>query len=65
MFPDNWSENKIKWEINGAWNSSDFEINNTSKGLHWEGTSSSGVKIEGYVNNRNGTRAYPKYEGGQ
>ncbi|WP_199725999.1 EndoU domain-containing protein [Leptotrichia sp. OH3620_COT-345] len=31
MFPDDWSVDKIKWEVQGAWNSSDFEIINPIK----------------------------------
>ena len=61
MFPDDWSIEKTKWEINGAWNSSDFRIDVTEKGIGWEGTSPSGIKIEGYLNNK-GNTAYPVYE---
>ena len=64
MFPDDWSIEKTKWEINGAWNSNNFELKETIKGIHWEGTSPSGIKIEGYYNN-NGIRAFPVYEGGK
>ena len=63
MFPDNWSVDKTKWEINGAWNSIDFMTKTTKRGIRWEGTSPSGVKIEGILNKK-GTRAFPKYEGG-
>ena len=35
----------------------------TKRGIRWEGTSPSGVKIEGFLNKK-GTRAFPKYEGG-
>ena len=65
IFPDAWSIEKTKWEIKGAWNSSNFKIEQTRKGLEWKGTSPSGVEIEGFLNNH-GTRAYPKYkEGGK
>jgi len=64
MFPDDWSIEKTKWEINGAWNSNNFELKETIKGIHWEGTSPSGIKIEGYYNN-NGISAFPVYEGGK
>ena len=63
MFPDDWSVDKTKWEINGAWNSRDFFTETTKRGIRWEGTSPSGVKIEGFLNKK-GTRAFPKYEGG-
>ena len=35
----------------------------TKNGISWEGTSPSGVKIEGFLNKK-GTRAFPIYEGG-
>ena len=63
IFPDAWSIEKTKWEINGAWNSIDFMTETTNRGIHWEGTSPSGVKIEGFLNKK-GTRAFPMYEGG-
>ena len=63
MFPNDWSVDKTKWEINGAWNSSDFFTETTKRGIRWEGTSPSGVKIEGFLNKK-GTRAFPMYEGG-
>ena len=63
MFPDDWSVDKTKWEINGAWNSIDFMTETTKRGIRWERTSPSGVKIEGFLNKK-GTRAFPKYEGG-
>ena len=62
MFLDDWSVDKTKWEINGAWNSIDFMTETTKRGIRWEGTSPSGVKIEGFLNKK-GTRAFPKYEG--
>ncbi|RRD41102.1 hypothetical protein EII29_01240 [Leptotrichia sp. OH3620_COT-345] len=62
MFPDDWSVDKIKWEVQGAWNSSKFEIEDTKRGIGWNGISPSGIKIEGHLNNK-GTRAYPVYEG--
>ena len=63
MFPDDWSENRIREEIRGAWDSSDFTSKSTRRGLRWEGTSPSGVKIEGYIKN-DGTTAYPMYQEG-
>ena len=56
-------KNKTIWEINGACNSRDFFTETTKRGIRWEGTSPSGVKIEGILNKK-GTRAFPKYEGG-
>ena len=61
MFPDDWSIDKTKWEINGAWNSIDFNIEETKRGIRWEGTSPSGIKMEGFLNNK-GNTAYPVYE---
>ena len=63
IFPDAWSIEKTKWEINGAWNSIDFMTETTKRGIRWERTSPSGVKIEGFLNKK-GTRAFPMYEGG-
>ena len=63
IFPDAWSIEKTKWEINGARNSIDFMTETTKRGIRWEGTSPSGVKIEGFLNKK-GTRAFPMYEGG-
>ena len=63
IFTDDWSVDKTKWEINGAWNNRDFFTETTKRGIRWEGTSPSGVKIEGFLNKK-GTRAFPKYEGG-
>ena len=60
MFPDDWSIDKTKWEINGAWNISDFEIIDPIKNI-WQGTSPNGIKIKGFINNR--TLAYPLYKG--
>ena len=33
MFPDDWSVDKTKWEINGAWNSIDFMTETTKRGI--------------------------------
>ena len=56
-------KDKTKWEINGAWNSRDFFTETTKRGIRWEETSPSGVKIEGILNKK-GTRAFPMYKGG-
>ena len=63
MFPDDWSVDKTKWEINGAQNSIDFMTEKTKNSISWKGTSPSGVKIEEFLNKK-GTRAFPMYEGG-
>jgi len=42
------------------WN---FMTETTKRGIRWEGTSPSGVKIEGILNKK-GTRAFPMYKGG-
>ena len=60
-FPRDWSESKAIWEINGAWNSSDFKVIDPIRNI-WQGTSPSGIKIRGYINDK--TLAYPLYEGG-
>jgi len=46
----------------GQWNSSKFEIIDPINKI-WQGTSPSGIRIEGFMNNR--TLAYPIYEGGE
>jgi hypothetical protein len=58
MFPSSWDAAKIQAEINSAWNAVDKTVN----GNKWSGTSSSGVKIEGYIQPR--TTAYPIHSGG-
>lgn len=62
MFPRDWTEEKIKAEIKGAWESADFKSEINSKGNEWSGTAPSGIKIEGYINSDKVT-AYPKYRG--
>ena len=59
MFPSNWSREKIIDEIDSAWN---------NKRAHpdpkkWEGTSRSGVIIEGYKKPR--ITAFPVYDKGR
>ena len=58
MFPDHWSKDRIKVESDGAFRNrtplEGKEING------WEGTSPSGIKIEGFIGpNNKPTNAYP------
>lgn len=57
FFPDQWSQEKVLNEIQGA-----FASANKSK-EPWQGTSPSGLKIEGYYNKSTNTinTAYPIY----
>jgi hypothetical protein len=58
MFPKNWDAARIQAEVESAWNATDKVVT----GNKWSGVSSSGVKIEGFVQPR--TTAYPVYTGG-
>ena len=62
-FPKEWNAQKIEWEVKGAWNSRDFRINDPIKDI-WQGTSPSGITIEGFMN-PDKTLAYPLYDGGK
>ena len=54
MFPKDWDEARIRAEVTSAWEK------RIVKDDRWKGTSSSGVKIEGFISpNRT---AYPIYE---
>jgi hypothetical protein len=53
MFPTSWTENRIKVEIDGAWNSPTKVID----GNRWRAQSPSGVTIEGWLTPR--LTAYP------
>ena len=59
MFPTSWTENRIKVEIDGAWNSPSKVIS----GNYWSATSPSGIEIGGYLKPR--TTAFPVYGGGK
>ena len=59
-FPKEWNAQKIEWEVNGAWNSQTFRIDDR----YWDGMSPSGVKIGGFAN-PNRTLAYPIYKEGE
>ncbi|WP_094574101.1 EndoU domain-containing protein [Kingella denitrificans] len=52
--PKDWNNARIRAEVTSAWE------NRKIKGDRWEGTSKSGVRIEGYVHPRR--TAYPIYE---
>ena len=54
MFPKDWDNARIRAEVTSAWE------NRKIRGDQWEGTSKSGVRIEGYVRPR--ITAYPIYE---
>jgi len=53
MFPDSWSANRVKVEVDAAYQS------RTVNGNMWTGTTSSGVVVRGYMNPK--TTAYPIY----
>lgn len=52
LFPDSWSANRIKVEVDAAFQ------NRNIVGNKWTGTTPSGVRVEGYLNPR--TTVYPK-----
>jgi hypothetical protein len=54
MFPKEWTEARIKVELDGAWN------NRTATGNQWEGYTPSGVLVRGYLSPR--VTAYPVYQ---
>lgn len=55
MFPDSWSETRIKKEIAGAWKDAKYCDNSKSK---WCSTTPSGIEVEGYLNPKR--TAHPK-----
>ena len=54
MFPKDWDEARMRAEVTSAWESRIVENNK------WVGTSSSGVRIEGFISPNK--TAYPIYE---
>ena len=52
MFPDSWSTNQLKTEVDAAYK------NKVVNGNKWTGTTPSGVKVEGYMTPK--TTVYPK-----
>lgn len=57
MFPKDWSESKIKAEVDAAWNSP----GKVASGDRWQSITPSGVKVEGWVAPR--TTVFPVYQG--
>ncbi|MEO8388887.1 hemagglutinin repeat-containing protein [Polaromonas sp.] len=57
MFPKNWTADRIKVEIDGAWN----DPGKTVIGNKWFGKTPSGVKVEGYLSPS--TTVFPVYQG--
>lgn len=55
MFPKDWDDARIRAEVTSAWE------NRKIRGNRWEGTSKSGVRIEGHIHPRR--TGYPIYEG--
>jgi FAD synthase len=61
MFPDTWSPDKVKSEIQGAYQNS-YHPTGTPPNK-WEGTSPSGVKIQGYTDPKgNINTSFPVYK---
>lgn len=58
MFPKNWTADRIKVEIDGAW--ANRKIDPTNSNI-WLGTTASGVKVQGYI--QPNTTVYPVYQG--
>jgi YD repeat-containing protein len=56
MFPKDWSETRIKVEVDAAWNSA----NKVVIGDKWQSVTPSGVRVEGWVAPR--TTVYPVYQ---
>jgi len=54
MFPKDWDNARIRAEVTSAWE------NRKIRGDRWEGTSKSGVRIEGHIHPRR--TGYPIYE---
>ena len=64
MFPDSWTPDRIKVEIDSAWQNRKLSTNYSNNG--WEGISQSGVKIEGFFDSVTGQmkNAYPSLNQG-
>ncbi|RKS87571.1 filamentous hemagglutinin [Orbus hercynius] len=62
FFPENWSKRQTETEIKSAFENSKPNPDNKEM---WQGTSSSGLKMEGYYKKPNGTgaTAWPVYQG--
>lgn len=60
MFPSSWTADRIRFEIDAAWNSSArTSIIGPGGAVMWRSLTPSGVVVEGYVTPR--VTAYPKY----
>ena len=59
MFPDSWTPDRAKLEIDSAWQNRKPSVNFPNNG--WEGISQSGVRIEGFIDGGTGQmkNAYP------
>ena len=59
MFPDSWTPDRIKVEVDSAWQNRKPSTNYPNNG--WEGVSQSGVRIEGFIDSVTGQmkNAYP------
>jgi len=55
MFPKDWDENRIKKEVDAAWN----DLNKLVQADKWILVTLSGVKVEGWILPR--TTVYPVY----
>ena len=64
MFPDNWTPDRVKVEIDSAWQNRKPSTNFPNNG--WEGISQSGVRIEGFFDGTTGImkNAYPSLNQG-
>ncbi|WP_176701139.1 EndoU domain-containing protein, partial [Gilliamella sp. Bif1-4] len=64
FFPEHWSKRQTEMEIESAFRNSKPHADPLKKEM-WQGTSSSGVKMEGYYKKPNGTgaTAWPVYQG--
>ena len=64
MFPDNWTPDRVKVEIDSAWQNRKSSPNFPNNG--WEGISQSGVRIEGFFDGTTGImkNAYPSLNQG-
>ena len=60
MFPKTWDAAKIQAQVDSAWNDPKKTVDANGK---WQGTSDSGVVIEGYTHPK--ATAYPLYEKGK
>jgi len=60
MYPDHWSKRQVQSEVTGA-----FENSRPIGGDKWQGTSPSGVKVQGYYKKPDGSAAtaWPVYGG--